>query len=236
MMRAISSNTRRSSSSAPSAVRISITWRKVRALAVHRMSVERPIGASLRKRGGDLLLDVKWHTLLVDAELLGSAHLELLELLDDAQDLLAHGLQGRRYTKADVRETHIAQALLAEGRAGSVADELVGEHTAHVAQSERPVGVLHHAAVGAAQDVGEVLALVGAHLRDVRIQPRLPAAVASPAAELDDQLTAVGRARRPLEAALQPRLAANIAPGSRACPRRRSRVGRSERRWEWSRA
>ena len=46
--RAISSNTSRISSSAPGAVRISITWRRVRALAVHRMSVLRPVGASRR--------------------------------------------------------------------------------------------------------------------------------------------------------------------------------------------
>ncbi len=205
MMRAILSNTRRSSSSAPSAVRISITWRRVRALAVHTMSVLRPIGARRRKRGGDLLLDVEGHALLVDPQLLRGADLELLELLDDREHLLAHRLKGGRHAKADVGQAHVAQALLAERRAGAMPYELVGEHPAHVAQRERVARVLEHAAVGRAQDVGEVLALVGADLRHVRVQARLPAAVAGTPAELD--------------AAVLPR----PAPGTRSRPRSRRR-------------
>ena len=71
--------------------------------------------------------------------------------------------------------------------------------------------MLEHAAVGGAQDVREVLALVGADPRDVGVQAGLPAAVAGAAAELDDQLAAVGLAVRLLQTALQPRLAADIA-------------------------
>ena len=69
MMRATSSNTLRSSSSAPSAVRISITWRSVRALAVQMMSVLRPDRREAAQGGGDLLLDVERHALGVDPEL-----------------------------------------------------------------------------------------------------------------------------------------------------------------------
>src|SRR5436309_1897810 len=67
--------------------------------------------------------------------------------------------------------------------------------------------MLEHAPVRAAQDVLEVLALVGAHARDVRVQARLPAAVAEPAAELDEELAVVRCAA--LEAAVEPRLAAD---------------------------
>ena len=70
--------------------------------------------------------------------------------------------------------------------------------------------MLQHAAVGAAQDVGEVLALVGAHPRDVRVQARLPAAVAGTAAELDQQLAAVGLAVGLAAGAAQPRLSADV--------------------------
>ena len=93
----------------------------------------------------------------------GGAHLELLELLDDLKHLLAHGLERGGTRKPMSVEAHVAQALLAEGRAGAMADELVGEDAADVPQRERVVGVLQHAAVGRAQDVREVLALVGAH-------------------------------------------------------------------------
>ena len=51
--------------------------------------------------------------------------------------------------------------------------------------------MLEHAAVRGAQDVGEVLALIGADLADVGVQAGLPAAVARPAAELDEQLARV---------------------------------------------
>ncbi len=71
-------------------------------------------------------------------------------------------------------------------------NELVGEYTAHVAQHEGVAGVLEHTAVGRAQDVREVLALVGTDLRDVRVQAGLPAAVAGASPELDDQLAPVG--------------------------------------------
>ena len=143
------------------------------------------------QRGGDLLLDVEGHSLLVDPELLGGVALELLELLDDRQHPLAHRLERGGDAEADVGQAHVAQALLAEGRPGAVADELVGEDAADVAQHERVVGVLEHAPVGGAQDVREVLPLVGAHLRDVGVQPRLPAAVAGPPSELDQQLAGV---------------------------------------------
>ncbi len=55
---AIPSKTSRSSSSAPGAVRISITWRSVRRFAVQMMSVERPIGAS--RRSADVTSFLTW--------------------------------------------------------------------------------------------------------------------------------------------------------------------------------
>ena len=127
-------------------------------------------------------------------ERVGGADLELLELLHQADHLVAHGLERGRHAEADVGEPHVAQALLAEGRAGAVAHQLMGEHPRHVPQRERVAGVLEHAAVRAAEDVLEVLALVGAHLRDVRVEPGLPAAVAGPPAELHEQLARVGLA------------------------------------------
>ena len=164
-------------------------------------------------------------------ELRRGAHLKLLELLDDREHLLAHGLERRRHAEADVGEAHVAQALLAEGGAGAMPNKLVGENTAHVPQREGVVGVLEHAAVGRAQDVGEVLAPVGAHLRDVRVQARLPAAIAGAPAELDDQLArrselAVGPPPGAAPATTRRRRRA----GSRACRRRRSTGGRSGRR------
>ena len=90
--------------------------------------------------------------------------------------------------------------------------------------------------MGRAQDVGEVLALVGADLGDVRVQPRLPAAVAGAAAELDDQLAAVGLAAGLLQPALRATTRRRRRAGSRASPRRRSTGGRSGTPRGWSRA
>ena len=109
----------------------------------------------------------------------------------------AHGLERRRHPEADVGQAHVAQALLAERRAGAVAHQLVGEDARDAAKGERVVGVLEHAAVEAAQQVAEVLLLVRADLGDVRVQARLPAAVAGAAGELDQQLGGVGL-RRPI--------------------------------------
>ena len=67
MIRATLSKTRRSSSSAPSAVRISITWRRVRTFAVQMMSVLRPIGASRRRAEVTSFLTREGQALLVDA-------------------------------------------------------------------------------------------------------------------------------------------------------------------------
>src|SRR3984957_16948814 len=89
--------------------------------------------------------------------------------------------------------------------------KLMRKDATHVAKRKRPVGVLQHAAVGAAQDVVEVLALVGAHAGHVGVESGLPAAVAGPAAKLDDPLAAVGRSIGLLQAALEPRLAADVA-------------------------
>ena len=110
-------------------MRISITWRSVRTLAVHTMSVLRPDRREPAQGRGDLLLDVEGHALLVDPELLGGAHLKLLELLDDREHLLANRLERRRHAKADVGQAHVAQALLAERRAGAMPDKLMGEDT-----------------------------------------------------------------------------------------------------------
>src|SRR5665213_1947135 len=141
MIRAILSNTLRSSSSAPSEVRISITCLSVRAFAVHTMSVERPIGA--RRRSAEVTSFLTWN-----GTPSSSIPSSFAELLDDRQDLLAHRLQGRRHAEADIGEAHVAQALLAEGRAGAVPYKLMGQDAAHVAQRERVVGVLQHAPVG----------------------------------------------------------------------------------------
>ena len=67
--------------------------------------------------------------LVVDSELLRRAQLELLELLDDRDHLLAHGLERRRHAEADVGEAHVAEALLAEGRSGAVPNNLMSENT-----------------------------------------------------------------------------------------------------------
>ncbi len=219
MIRAILSKTRRSSSSAPSR----------RAHLDHvaqRAGVGGPddVGAQSDRRQpaqrrGDLLLDVEGHALLVDPELLSGADLELLELLDDREHLLAHRLERRRHAKADVGQAHVAQALLAERRAGAMPNELVREHAADVAQRQGVVGVLEHAAVRRAQDVGEVLALVGADLGHVRVQARLPAAVAGAPAELDEQLAAVGLPSASLQAPLAARTRRRRRAGSRAYPR-----------------
>ena len=123
------------------------------------------------QRRGDLLLDVEGHALVVEAQLRRCLALELLELLDDRERLPAHRLERRRHAEADVGQAHVAQALLAEGRAGAVAHQFVREDPRDVAQRERVAGVLEHAAVGAAQDVLEVLAPIGAHARHVALSP-----------------------------------------------------------------
>src|SRR5581483_7653696 len=123
---------------------------------------------------------------------------------------IAHRLERRRDTEADVGQSHIAQALLAEGRAGTVAHQLVREDARDVAERERVVRVLEHAAVRAAEDVLEVLALVGAHPRDVRVEPGLPASVTGPAAELYEQLACVRGAPALFEAPVEPRFAADV--------------------------
>ena len=109
-------------------MRISITWRSVRALAVQMMSVLSPIGA--RRRSAEVTSFLTWNGTPSSSmpELGGGAHLELLELLDDRQHLLAHRLERRRHAEADVGEAHVAQALLAEGRAGAMPYELMGEN------------------------------------------------------------------------------------------------------------
>src|ERR1700730_2537714 len=78
---------------------------------------------------GDLLLDVEGHALLIDPQLARRADLEFLELLDDRPDLLAAGLPRGGDAEADVREAHVAQALLAERRAGAMPNQLVSKDT-----------------------------------------------------------------------------------------------------------
>src|SRR3954453_9743922 len=85
------------------------------------------------------------------------------------------------------------------------------ENTRTVSYCQGVVRVLQHAPMCRAQDVGEVLALVGPDLGHVRVEPRLPAAVAGAASELDEQLAAIGCAIGLAEAALQPRLAADVS-------------------------
>src|ERR1700730_336725 len=83
----------------------------------------------------------------------------------------------------------------------------MGKYSRSIPNGERVVCMLQHAAVRAAEDVGEVFALVGAHLADVGIQARLPAAVAGAPAELDQQLAAIDR-----------RPGATACLGATACP------------------
>jgi oligoendopeptidase F len=153
---------------------------------------------------------VEGDALILDAQLLRGIALKLLQLLDDGEHPLTQRLECRRDAEADVGESDIAQALLAEGRAGSVPHQLVGQHARAVAQGEGVVGVLEHAAVSAAQDVGEVFALVGPDPRDVGVQARLPAAVAGPPGELDQHLAGV-RLLALLGPHCQPRFAANVS-------------------------
>src|ERR1700758_1266784 len=72
-----------------------------------------------------------------------------------------------------------------------MADQLVGEDTAHVVQHECEADVLEDRAVAAAQDVLQVLELVVADPADVRVQARLPGAVAHLAGELGEVLRVV---------------------------------------------
>src|SRR5206468_6205856 len=94
------------------------------------------------ERRGRLLLDVEGDPLGVDPEGGGRGELELLELLDDAEDLVADRLEGRGNPEADLGQADVAQALLAEGRPRPVADELVGEDAADVAEGEAVARVL----------------------------------------------------------------------------------------------
>ena len=93
-------------------------------------------------------------------------------------------------------------------------DELVGQDSAHIAQSERVIRVLQHAPMTAAQDVREVLAPVGANPRDVRVQPGLPAAIAGTSAELEQEFAVTGLPTRSAllfaQTKVQPRLPADI--------------------------
>lgn len=75
-------NTRRNSSSAPGADRISMTWRKVRAFAVQMMSVLRPIGARRRKAEVISFLTANGRPSSSTPSAFRGLSLKLLELLD----------------------------------------------------------------------------------------------------------------------------------------------------------
>ena len=146
-----------------------MTCLSVRTFAVQTMSVLRPIGASRRSAEVTSFLTEKGSPSSSRPSFSAARDLELLELLDDVDDLLADRLQRSRHAEAEVLEPDVAQALLAEGRAGAVPHELVREHPRDVVEGEAVARVLEHAAVQAAQQVLEVLALVLAHARDVRV-------------------------------------------------------------------
>src|SRR5947208_3533947 len=97
------------------------------------------------------------HALVIDAQRLRGAHLELLELLDEVHDLVAYGLQGRRNAEPDLRQPHEAQTLLAERGTSTVSDKFVSEHAGDIAQGEGIVRVLKDAPMLRSQDVREVL-------------------------------------------------------------------------------
>ena len=90
------------------------------------MSVERPSGAS--RRSAEVASFLTWNGTPSSSMLQRrrGVALELLERLDDRERPLAHRLERRRHAEADVGQAHVAQALLAERRAGAVADKLVG--------------------------------------------------------------------------------------------------------------
>src|SRR5438270_441647 len=88
------------------------------------------------------------------------------------------------------------------------------ENTRTVPYCQGVVRVLEHAAVRRAEDVREVLPLVGPHLRHVGVQARLPAAVAGATTELDQQLAAVGLASGLVQPALMHILAGLDRPTS----------------------
>ena len=92
------------------------------------MSVLSPIGASRRR--AEVISFLTWKGTPSSSMPSASAalDLELLELLHEADHLVAHGLERGRHAEADVGEAHVAQALLAERRAGAVAHQLVREH------------------------------------------------------------------------------------------------------------
>src|ERR1700685_3099976 len=84
----------------------------------------------------------------------------------------------------------------------------MGENTRDVVQQEGEAAVLEHRAVRLLQDVLQVLGLVVADLADVRVQSRLPGAVAHLPGELGEVLRIVAElvAVQPL----QPALAAHL--------------------------
>ena len=128
MTAAISSKTSRSSSSAPGAVRISITWRSVRTFAVQMMSVLSPSGASRRSADVTSFLTSNGTPSSSMPSRAAASTWNSSSCSTMLHDLLADRLQRRRHAKADLAEPDVAQALLAEGRARPVADELVREH------------------------------------------------------------------------------------------------------------
>jgi len=80
------------------------------------------------------------------------------------------------------------ERFLGDGGSGAMPHGFVGEYAADVVQDEREVDVLEDRAVGAAQDVFQVLALILAYPAHVRVQARLPGAIADPAGELGQVL------------------------------------------------
>ena len=201
------------------------------------MSVERPIGA--RRRSAEVTSFLTWKGTPSSSrrELLGRLPLELLELLDDRQHLPAQRLERRRHAEADVGQAHVAQALLAEGRAGAVADQLVSEAHARRCAARRSSWRARARCRGAERSrFSKYSRAVGAHARDVDVEPGLPAAVAGAPAELDEQLARRWARPPPPRAAARASLRRRRPRGRRASRRGRSRAARSGGRSAWSRA
>ena len=90
------------------------------------MSVLRPVGAS--RRSAEVTSFLTWKgtpSSSIPSSLAASSwNSSSCSTIDEHP--LPHGLERRRHAEADVGEAHVAQALLAEGRAGAMPDQLMG--------------------------------------------------------------------------------------------------------------
>src|SRR5580704_4658722 len=163
------------------------------------------------ERGLGLLL-VHLGVVVIQPEVPGHPLLELLELGQQRGRPL-HQLRilacpvGK--PERQLIEPDVTQRLLRNRRPRPVANHFVGHHARYVVQHEREADVLEHRAMLLPQDVAKVFVLVIADLADVRVEPRLPGAVAHLPRELGEVLRVVAElvAVDPLQPALTAHLA-----------------------------